>query len=112
MTDLAAPLPCGRRDPACTRPDACDDCLPRDRRQLHDRILTRCDPAWYGLRDNPIRLFAAMRAVVERHSPRQCAGFPCLHLDPHPVCVACGQADPCDELTTIARELGIKENRD
>lgn len=57
--------PCGLRSPDCPRPDYCNDCLPRDRKHIHERVLARCDPAWYGLADNPPKVFAALKAVVD-----------------------------------------------
>lgn len=98
MTDL----PCGQRRPDCSRPASCDECLPRDRRHLHDRILARCDPAWYGMADNPIRMFAAMRAVVAACCEHQSEG-----ADGRPTAVEL--IDPSMLLAAIARELGIRE---
>lgn len=76
---------------------------------LHERILTRCNPDWYGLRDDPPKVFAALRAAVERHAPALCNFGNCLTPD-HRVCSACGSGinHPCPELLLIARELGIE----
>lgn len=116
-----AALPCGLRSPDCARPDYCDDCLPRDRKHLHERILTRCNPDWYGLRDDPPKVFAALRAAVELHAPRPCTGMTelCAHLDPHDICGTCGPTEPyvigdpgstarCTTVVAAARELGIE----
>lgn len=93
--------PCGNRLTDCTRPEYCDECLPRDRRQLHDRILTRCDPAWYGLRDDPPGVFAALRRVVELCTEKQDEG-----VDGHFVDV--DTFWPSSVLAAIAEELNIE----
>lgn len=76
---------------------------------IYERVLVRCDPAWYGLRDDPPSVFAALRAVVERHAPVLCRFGNCLNPH-HRVCSACGSGinHPCPELLLIASELGIE----
>lgn len=103
MPDLSADaLPCGLRNPTCPRPEDCDDCPPRDRRQLHERILTRCDPAWYGLRDDPPRAFAALRAVVHLCRDSQAPSIDGRYTDVDTL-------RPSDLLKAIADEFGIHE---
>ncbi|GAA0738617.1 hypothetical protein Drose_04355 [Dactylosporangium roseum] len=53
----------------------------------------------------------ALRAVVERHQPVPCAWGACRSPETHRVCATCGPAvnHPCDELRTIAEQLGIQE---
>lgn len=101
MADPAGP-PCGLRNPDCPRPETCDDCLPRDRRHIHDRILTRCNPAWYGLRDNPTKALAALRAVVELCVDSQTDGIDGRLTNADSIW-------PSDVLAAIARELGTGE---
>jgi hypothetical protein len=94
--------PCGLRNPGCPRPEDCDNCLPRDRRHLHHRLLTRCDPSWYGLRDNPPTAFAALRVVVELCADNQAEGVDGRQTDVDTI-------PPSVILAAIARELGLAE---
>jgi hypothetical protein len=102
VSDDGQPQPCGLRNPACPRPDYCDDCLPRDRKQLHERILVRCDPAWYGLDDNPPKVFAALRAVV-----LLCVDEQVLAIDGRYTDV--DLLRPSELLAAIGAEFGIRE---
>lgn len=97
---IRQPAPCGNADPSCPRPESCDDCLPRDRRSVASRILARCDPAWYGLRDDPPRLFAAARAMVELCAASQRPGPDGRMVDVEPIL-------PSRLLAVAAEELGI-----
>lgn len=83
---------------------------------LHRRLLVRCDPSWYGLRDNPPPTFAALRAVVELHTP----GPICEPMEPDDpvVCtlhtIHCDDGGmthcedwPCSTIRVIAEQLGV-----
>ena len=79
---------------------------------LHARLLAELNKPWEIWAPSnaaaPLgRQRLALLTVVDRHAPKPCRGFPCLHLDPHLRCPLCGQDDPCDELRTIADQLGL-----
>jgi hypothetical protein len=88
---------------------------------LHQQLIEALDDyvgSW-----TPPAPVAALRAVVELHAPRPCAGFPvdaCFHLDTHNVCGICGPSEPyvigdpdstarCSTVQAIARELGVQD---
>ncbi|GAA0720044.1 hypothetical protein Drose_06325 [Dactylosporangium roseum] len=104
ILDAGAAGGCPDRWHAANRPDAeapaAAEPLPRDRRRLHERVLTRCDPAWYGLRDDPPKVFAALRAVVELCVAHQADAVDGRLTDVDLI-------PPSEVLAAIALELGI-----
>lgn len=76
----------------------------------HRRLLARCDPVWYGLRDDPPAPFGALRAAVELHRPGD-------GRDTAPECcsVCADEGDPysglavwpCKTIRAVAEVLGV-----
>jgi hypothetical protein len=95
---------CGLGDPACPRPDYCEECLPRDRKHLHELIRVRCDPAWYGLADKPPRALAALLAAVELCAANQAEALDGTMIDVDTL-------RPSHLLDVIADELGVRGRR-
>lgn len=90
--------PCGLDDPTCPRPECCENCLPRARKNLSDRILSRC-----ALHKDS-RALDAIRAVVELCVAQQRPGTDGRMVD-------VGTAEPSVVLDAIADQMRIRRDR-
>jgi len=81
---------------------------------LHAQLLAATSPLAVAETRAPEELAAALRAVVELHSPRPCGFSECHAPTTHMLCWACGSGiaiEDCQTLLAIARRLGIGEHK-